>query len=123
MTAPHVPPAPRPRWLSKPENRRLVGRAICAALFTGLLVAMIPWSMRLTQGQQMGGLPGSGTPTENMNSIIRMSQIAVVFAGAFWFTMYEVGGFVLGLLVGMIDDSFAGRRTQPRAAVRDDSDL
>jgi hypothetical protein len=128
MTIPR-PDAPA-RWLSLERNRRLVGRALCALLLTGLFMLLIPWSVRLTQSEDGGGRSdSSASPAataarkEKLDTAIAYGEIGVVFMCVAGFAVYEGGGFVLSLVVGMLDDAFAGRRTQPRAAVRDDTDL
>jgi hypothetical protein len=127
MTSPRLTPEPSTRWLSRTVNRRFVGRAICAALFTLFCMAIVPLSQRLVM-QQAERDPDSVAPAtraaiEKQQQTIGFLEAGIVVMAVFGFAAYEGGGFVMGLLVGMLDDSFAHRRTQPRSAVRDDSDL
>jgi hypothetical protein len=126
MTAPRLTPEPSTRWLSRTVNRRFVGRAICAFLFTLFFMAMVPLSQRILM-QQAARDPNSVTPEtraaiEKQREAVGLVEAGIVIIAVFGFAAYEGGGFVMGLVVGMLDDSFAGRRTQPRPAVRDDSD-
>ena len=127
MTAPRGTPEPSPRWLSQTVNRRFVGRAICAVLITAFLMAFVPLSQRLVQQQAMRN-PDSVTPAlraqlDTQKQALGLVELGLIMMAVFGFAAYEGGGFVMGLIVGMLDDSLAGRRTQPRSAVRDDSDL
>jgi len=126
MTSSPVPSSP-PRWLASTEHRRFLGRAIFALLLTLFMLAIVPLSVRLTQ--RAGDRdPSAVTPElraqiDKEEANLRYAEIGILMFGVFGFAIYEGGGFVMGLVVGLIDDAFAGRRTQPRTAVRDDSDV
>jgi len=90
-------------------------------------MAFVPLSQRLVQQQAMRN-PDSVTPAlraqlETQKQALGLVELGLIMMAVFGFAAYEGGGFVMGLIVGMLDDSLAGRRTQPRSAVRDDSDL